>query len=750
MQQINLLSNLRLNKMKKLLTFIALAALFITTASPLTAQNRSVLKNSKGAQKVVSGSENVKVLEQNGQYHHVVAYPEIKPQAKGNAPTHTLNIYPPMEDDWQTVWVSDGVDMVAMLFNGMGDHLTVDLEEGTYYVESTGSVDTGEDFFACIWTLDGLELNEDTEVNIDYNDCVYGLTINAVDEDGRPLSEMDYLMADYEVSLYWLRGVLTDNHGIWGETFFEEVPLIRLNGFDEHSVLCIDIDLAPGDNKSYVLQCQTNNMHENQVFTVNAEDLETVQSVFTVKDDSDTRYYHTDFKTVINGHGGWFMQSMWDYELQFDPAQPYTVVTNVKVEDPSNFEPGVKTILMPTVYEWYDLYGFDWPQYDDFISTSLYLDAEGNAIREAMPNFRDGEDLASWPNYFPETPARTINPSSKKFFFGERTPLAMYCPVAFNADNTPLGQTFFYGRFFFSGEQSCERTCDYDSFIHVYIDGQEVYNDSIYKFNWDGNSYQLSSPTDVVVDVNNKHLLANDVYKVNKTTVEFSLENADAIPPTMTFMRVLDGNGDENIWIDRPNVSTLVFGCADFTHHFTEDYGGYYDHLEYNGKPEVELSYSLDDETWVPLVFAEDEGLFHADYGNVFVAELSQLETRALDEWVSLKFVLTDEAGNSQTQVLEKVFYAGAMISVGENGGLKHQVYPNPFTGEVRITTGEAVNGNATIDVYNVLGAQVYHKAMQCAGVTEFVWEGSQVPSGVYFYSIRTEGGVLQGRIVKE
>ena len=142
--------------------------------------------------------------------------------------------------------------------------------------------------------------------------------------------------------------------------------------------------------------------------------------------------------------------------------------------------------------------------------------------------------------------------------------------------------------------------------------------------------------------------------------------------------------------------------------------------------------------------------LFHADYGNVFVAELSQLETRALDEWVSLKFVLTDEAGNSQTQVLEKVFYAGAMISVGENGGLKHQVYPNPFTGEVRITTGEAVNGNATIDVYNVLGAQVYHKAMQCAGVTEFVWEGSQVPSGVYFYSIRTEGGVLQGRIVKE
>lgn len=166
----------------------------------------------------------------------------------------------------------------------------------------------------------------------------------------------------------------------------------------------------------------------------------------------------------------------------------------------------------------------------------------------------------------------------------------------------------------------------------------------------------------------------------------------------------------------------------------------------------MELLYSLDGETWEPLAFAEDESLFHIDYGNVFVAELRQLESHALNKWVSLQFILTDEAGNMQSQLMQNVFYDGEMVSVNEQTAknIQHDVYPNPFTNEVKITAAQAVEGEANIAVYNVLGEQIYSKTYNCAETKEFIIDGSTWKPGVYFYSISTESGLLQGKIVKE
>ncbi len=735
--------------MKKSFTFIVLAALLLTTASNLSAQNRCMLKNSKGSQEFVTSYKNVKVLEQNDQCYSAVAYPEIKPQVKGNAQTHTLNVYPPTENEWDFIFISDGVDIIEFFFEGMGDYLSLDLEEGTYYIETSGYIETDENYFRCYWTFD-VDLNEDTDVYVDFNECIYDLTINAVDENGNPF-EGEYVDINYTIDLFWLEGLLDDEYNYWTFEYTNAVPRVRFNDVNEHSIIRLNVNVEPGNNKSYMIECQTRGMHESQVYTVVAEDMEVVQETFTVKSDAEICYYHTDYKNIISENGAWSTYNFWSINLVFDPKKPYTLVTNSKIGDPNNFETGSKTIFFPTIYEWRDLYGST--DYLDYISTTLYIDAEGNVVREAMPLFR--EDInpkpASWPVYFPETPAKTVMPSGKMTTFGERTPLATYYPRAFNADNTPLNQNFFSGGFYFSGEQSCERTSDYDSFIQIYVDGQEAYNDSIWKFNkyWVNN--QPTTPGDVVVEVNNTHLNANEVSKFNKTRVEFSLRNDDAMPPTMTFLRVLDGNGDEAIWHDQLSTSTLVFGCADFGYHFNESTNSY-DQLEYNANPDVELLFSLDGETWEPLAFTEDEGLFHIDYGNVFIADLGQLESRALDQWVSLKFTITDAAGNTQIQTLDNVFYAGQMISVHEltTENLLHQVYPNPFTNEVRITTAQAVNGTANIQVYNVLGEQVYNKTENCADTKELTIDGSALKPGIYFYRINTKNDMMQGKIVKD
>ncbi len=142
--------------------------------------------------------------------------------------------------------------------------------------------------------------------------------------------------------------------------------------------------------------------------------------------------------------------------------------------------------------------------------------------------------------------------------------------------------------------------------------------------------------------------------------------------------------------------------------------------------------------------------MFHVNYGNYFTIELSQLDESVLNQWVNLKFVVTDEAGNSQVQELSNVFYVGQHTSVNEATTLTSNVYPNPFTNEVRINAAEAINGSASISVFNVLGEQVISKAMNCSETTEFVIDGSSLNAGIYFYSISTENGELKGRIVKE
>ena len=741
--------NLKIKKMKKSFTIIAAVAFFMTATVNLSAQSRCILKNGNGSQSVFSYSDGMKALQRND---HMVTFVPNAPavqKTKNVTTTHTLTVYPPLDGSWDYLAVTDGTDRVGVLWQGQADQLTLDLEEGTYQVLSGGCFFTNVSFYDCIWVSDLIVLNDDVEVQVDYNECVFNLNVDLVDENGNSFAGLSFYNLTYQITFDWFDGVWTTTTGVFADGYMQHLLNVKYNGFDENSTVNLAVMMEPGNQKSYFFKGSTRGMHESPTFVATAEDLTVIQERFTLNGGiGSSCFYHNDVKSIFDPNGNWLVNEGWIPELTFDQTIPYTIVSNAWVDNSGNFESGSKILLMPTVFEGYDPNNNNYPRYKDYITTPFYIDTEGNVVREAKPFFREGTNSASWPNYFPETPARTIQSEEKPTCFGERTPLATYYPVAFNANNTPLGRTFFSGGFFFSGEHSCERTCDYDSYIHITVDGQEFYNDSIYRFNFDDDDYYVE-PSSVIVEANNEHLTANEVDKANVTQVEFNLERNDAMPPTMTFLRVLDDKGDENIWLDKLSQSTLVFGCGDFTHHFSEE-GNRYDHLLYDAKPDVEVLYSLDGDHWQPLVFVEDEGLFHVDYGNVFVADLAQIESRPLDKWVSLKFSLIDEAGNTQTQTLENVFFAGEQTNVNEQSNLSHSVYPNPFTNEVRITTAQGMNGMANVQVYNVLGEQVYCKTVNCAETKEFSIDGGVWKSGVYFYSISTDQARLYGRIVKK
>ena len=276
-----------------------------------------------------------------------------------------------------------------------------------------------------------------------------------------------------------------------------------------------------------------------------------------------------------------------------------------------------------------------------------------------------------------------------------------------------------------------------------------MYNDNLFNFNMMSGYFDSEFPFIANIEITNNHLIYDDVEKTNKTIIEFDMKRQDAMPPTLTFMQVLNENNNEAIYLPNYCNSLINFTAGDFTGHIDELFG-MTTHMDYFAKPSVEVYYSTESKDWTALDYTEVEDMFHVNYGNYFTIELSQLDESVLNQWVNLKFVVTDEAGNSQVQELSNVFYVGQQTSVNEVTTLAHTVYPNPFTNEVRINAAETVNGNVSISVFNVLGEQVISKVMNCSETTSFSIDGSSLNAGIYFYSIATENGTLQGRIVKE
>ncbi|MGH2575385.1 MAG: T9SS type A sorting domain-containing protein, partial [Ignavibacteria bacterium] len=70
------------------------------------------------------------------------------------------------------------------------------------------------------------------------------------------------------------------------------------------------------------------------------------------------------------------------------------------------------------------------------------------------------------------------------------------------------------------------------------------------------------------------------------------------------------------------------------------------------------------------------------------------------------------------------------------------QNYPNPFNPSTKISYGLPMTGFVKIIVYNVLGKEMQTLVNQelRAGSYEAVWDASEFPSGIYFYSLYSNG----------
>ena len=690
------------------------------------AQSKITMNNGANCQRTIQVSEDRKLRKLSDNMISV-SPANAKRVVSEAKETHTLQIQP--EGDWMQIIVYDGANYLEEFYMWDGDFYSNVIPEGVYDILVTNG-------FNLFYNIENLTVDADITLNPNMEDAKFGVTFHGTDENGTNLTEINAVEDTPAFTLYFVWDNLymfCSNYGM-GTSFEETVPVFYTNDYTE-SCLRVDANYATQDQKVYhLISPEITEVHENIDINIDGKDLYSFDSYFNLKTDNVPFFGISSFLTYA---GSFMLSDVWNRNLLFNSGSPITTLTNAKVTDPvtSLDDRQVNFEVLGMVYR-----SHSWTSdlHDQIYSTPMAMDANGMMSWEPF----DRDPLFTFTSYPPLRTATQITSKSNisdNHYFGYRAPVIFYNASSQSA-SSGSGSTCISGNIYPIGENGCIRFCDQDRAVSVTLNGQEIFNDSICK------SVYLPVDAEGVVEMNliDDNVFYDGINMVNQAQMTFDLSKDDIWAPTMTLLQVLDANGNENIIIEDLEGAKIRFGACDYSLNPSPWY------FPYQGKPFVEAFFSIHENDFYPLSFTEDEALFDESIGHVFEIDLSQLQGIANGKWVSVGFMVTDQAGNSQIQVLSPLFFAGSYTAVGEDTATTSNVYPNPFQTSFTVNAVNPVSGKAVVNVYNVLGENVYTKAMNCNETTEFVINGSSLNAGIYFYSIATENGTLQGRIVKE
>ena len=81
--------------------------------------------------------------------------------------------------------------------------------------------------------------------------------------------------------------------------------------------------------------------------------------------------------------------------------------------------------------------------------------------------------------------------------------------------------------------------------------------------------------------------------------------------------------------------------------------------------------------------------------------------------------------------------------------------YPNPFNPSTKIRFATEKFSDVTVNIYSVLGEKVAtaHDGELSSGTYDITWygldnNGNKVPSGVYFYEVRSDNRIQKGKML--
>ena len=135
--------------------------------------------------------------------------------------------------------------------------------------------------------------------------------------------------------------------------------------------------------------------------------------------------------------------------------------------------------------------------------------------------------------------------------------------------------------------------------------------------------------------------------------------------------------------------------------------------------------------------------------------EITRIKMRVIDkERLGFGFedITANDVEGKEVKVKGIPLEKGISNYVG-NAPTEYQLsnYPNPFNPTTRIRIGLPEATEVSLVIYNALGQEMTrlsNRTMLEAGVYDYEWDASNVPSGIYFYNIKTNNYSLTKKMI--
>ena len=701
----------------------------------------------------IESSEGLQISKIDGMagMDNFVVYKEIKNLPSTTKDNHKFTLH--LEGEWYELVIGNGDDFFDRAKQSIleDNPYEISLPEGSYDIVILGASTDDNWAFVC---YDQILIDKDTEITAKMEDAIHKIDIAPVDANNNLLN--DFLI-DTQIEYYFFMhpsiGMIFDLVAMdWEGGFYLYVNDMG----DRNKILITAEGYEPEQNNTYFITMPMieSGVTEDVLLVNKSDEIVHYSQMFNVpKELTKDSYSHRstimvfyDFETRRHS---WFGSYWWSSVRVHDRDKPYSLYTNLRFNDaPQTGD--INLFISPIFFESDDgIQSSGMDDYDIITPFPMAINKNDELMIDFFSKVHGWSFLNPTDIYgiFCNNPLSRVWNKNEFYHEGYRTPHLYHMARNFNAESSPWGlEAQVVNRLLFLGEFGEQKYNHGDVMVTVTGDGKRIYNGRIVKFN--NASINNTNCSQYQIEVTNDQVFAYGRKMINHTVIDFDLTKPDANPPTLTMLRVID---DEKISMTvlHPETARLEITAGDITIDFGE---GWTDML-YDKKPNLEVSWSVDGEIFYDLPVEEDASKFHLGYGNFFDVSLAPLlEVNLTPEWITIKIVLTDDAGNSQVQILDPLFHYGGPVGIDEilSEPTSNIAYPNPFTGNVNIELNHPVSGEVYLEIYDITGRIIHQQKMNCNQTGTLTWNGSHLKEGIYFYGVYGKEGVVRGKIIKK
>lgn len=241
--------------------------------------------------------------------------------------------------------------------------------------------------------------------------------------------------------------------------------------------------------------------------------------------------------------------------------------------------------------------------------------------------------------------------------YGNSVPMTSFCPMM-TYKNTPEG---FAPNFSFSfiGMNGEVRRIDGEvARLEVKYGGETVCNSLKESAGWCWSWFADGAHRGAYdINVTNDNVMLGNIRGVNTTDIHFDLANGDnPLPPLLQWMQYRNSEGTVTPMLDKATGSKLLFSSGIFDFNVDEAWQMWFTCREEPVKVKVEYAlHGADTFKELPVDVIADE-FFTPGFGHQYEVALDAISEQSYLGWFDLRVSLSDNSGNTMTQLFEPAF----------------------------------------------------------------------------------------------